>query len=1074
MLIEMQLAAVAATALLLAAFAVAHSRFPSDFSALWLAGWAAYGIRLVVDVLVTLTGRGYALAVTGHEATAVSAILLLMAVTRLPDQPALSVRRAALVLTAFTGWIVVSPLVVDGFALEHAPLFFAFGAIQLYTAYRFYKYLRQYEYASTPLIVASLTLWGFHKFDFPFLRPVEWFAPYGYALGAILAVSTGLGVVMFLVEDAERKAREQRARSERKSREYRDLFENLTDPVFIHDVEGRFMEVNDTAAGHLGYPKAELLSTTVGDIVAADQRDVIPERVTEIRETGSASFRSAHVTADGDRVPVDVHSSRIRYRGEQAILSVARDVSEQVAREEALQKFKQASEAAGHAIYITDPEGTIEYVNPAFESVTGYSREEAVGRNPRIMRSGEMPEGYFEELWATVLDGELWEEEVINRHKSGSIYHAHQTLAPITVDGEVEAVVAIQTDISDRKQQERRLQRYKQTIESSSNLLAAVDTDYEYLFANEAYREFHGVEPDTLPGTSVAEVLQESAFESVESALSRAMAGDSLSLERTRRSADGEERIFDVQYFPLEGPEGSIQGVGTAMRDVTEERERTEAIKQLSEYRRVMSAVNNSLVKAESTATLLPQVTEELSASSLFGCTFVALLDQGDDVDFVCSSESELTDADVADFHTDAYLEAVYDEGLVRIDDVTEPPFRQHVTEQPAHEGVGVAIAHEGERYGVLTVHFPPEEEVREVEYRLLRELAADLGLFLHSQTLEQDLRTFTEIAERIDDPIMLQDLEGRFEVVNPALGEYAGREPDSLLGADETAFMDEAAAERVQAMKRRTLETESPVRYEVTPTLPGKGERTFSTIRYPHYDEDGDLDGTVAICRDVTDLKERERHLQVIDRVLRHNVNNNMTVVEGFASTILERTADERIETYAGRIIDNSEDLVTTVKKERKISKVLSDRHPERRVDLVEHVESAVASVAEAHEHAEITTDLPASCEVSAVTAIEQAVEELVANAVIHTNADTPEVTVSVTAHREGCRVTVADTGPGIPEMERNVLTGEADIQPLYHGSGLGLWLVNLIVKEAGGYLEFDENDPQGSVVTITLSDPQ
>lgn len=121
------------------------------------------------------------------------------------------------------------------------------------------------------------------------------------------------------------------------------------------------------------------------------------------------------------------------------------------------QRFRYAVESAGHAIFLTATDGTIEYVNPAFESITGYDREEAVGQTPKILNSGEMSDQFFDRLWETILDGESWEREIINQRKDGGLYHAHQTIAPVTDDGDIDAFVSIQTDISDRKDREQQL-----------------------------------------------------------------------------------------------------------------------------------------------------------------------------------------------------------------------------------------------------------------------------------------------------------------------------------------------------------------------------------------------------------------------------------------------------------------------------------------------------------------------------------------------------------------------------------------------------------------------------------------
>ncbi|MDY7083283.1 MAG: PAS domain S-box protein, partial [Halobacteria archaeon] len=121
-----------------------------------------------------------------------------------------------------------------------------------------------------------------------------------------------------------------------------------------------------------------------------------------------------------------------------------RDITERKEYEKKLKQFKKAAEHAGYAIYVTDKDGKIEYVNPEFERVTGYSKDEAIGETPSILKSEERGEEYYDRLWDTVLSGNVWEEEVVNRRKSGEFYTAEQTIAPIKGDdGEIEGFIAI-------------------------------------------------------------------------------------------------------------------------------------------------------------------------------------------------------------------------------------------------------------------------------------------------------------------------------------------------------------------------------------------------------------------------------------------------------------------------------------------------------------------------------------------------------------------------------------------------------------------------------------------------------
>lgn len=114
-----------------------------------------------------------------------------------------------------------------------------------------------------------------------------------------------------------------------------------------------------------------------------------------------------------------------------------------------------ALDGVRHAVVITSRDGTIEWVNPAFTALTGYSREEAVGRTPALLRSGRHDRAFFRELWRTLLDGRTWEGEITNRRKDGSVYVGDQTITPVRDEsGAITHFVAIQRDVTERKRVE--------------------------------------------------------------------------------------------------------------------------------------------------------------------------------------------------------------------------------------------------------------------------------------------------------------------------------------------------------------------------------------------------------------------------------------------------------------------------------------------------------------------------------------------------------------------------------------------------------------------------------------------
>lgn len=336
MLLEAQIAAFVGSTLLLAAFGLAHQRYPSDFSGYWIVGWTFYVIRFLLDILQTVFGPREFLAVGGNVAVATSALLILVAVLQLSDRNRSYKREATLLWSGLSAWTAIAFVFEFGFVLTYTPLYVAFGIIQLVTAYLFYQYLRQYSYSSTPVIVMSLVIWGVHKFDYPLLRPIELLAPYGYILGALLSLTTGLGVMMFLLEDAERKATREREEADRRFEEYEQLFNTIPDPVFIHDYAGNFLRVNETAIEVLGYSRAEFRSMTPADFVAPEYQDTIQNRIDTAAETESVAFDSAHVTTDGEVIDVSVNAAKITYQGHPAILAVVRDVRERKVLEQRL------------------------------------------------------------------------------------------------------------------------------------------------------------------------------------------------------------------------------------------------------------------------------------------------------------------------------------------------------------------------------------------------------------------------------------------------------------------------------------------------------------------------------------------------------------------------------------------------------------------------------------------------------------------------------------------------------------------------------------------------------------------
>ena len=162
------------------------------------------------------------------------------------------------------------------------------------------------------------------------------------------------------------------------------------------------------------------------------------------------------------------------------------DLAERRQTEEQLQYLARAVESTHDAVVITDVRGNIQFVNPAFEQITGYSRAEALGYNPRLLKSGLQSGEFYARMWQTITSGEVWEGEVTNRRKDGSLYHARLTISPMrNAAGEVEQFVATQHDITAQKEaeaqarflMERRAEQVRTSTEVAQEIAAAPELE---------------------------------------------------------------------------------------------------------------------------------------------------------------------------------------------------------------------------------------------------------------------------------------------------------------------------------------------------------------------------------------------------------------------------------------------------------------------------------------------------------------------------------------------------------------------------------------------------------------------
>ena len=247
-----------------------------------------------------------------------------------------------------------------------------------------------------------------------------------------------------------------------KTREVKTLLDSLPAFAFMKDSDFRYAAVNQVFCEALGQSAEELIAKTDFDLFPEIVAQRFVERDREVLRGRSTLRHEETVEINGRlRTVLVIKAPVLDPNGTPTgLIGVGFDITERKRIEQEHTRLAAALESAGEAVLITDTEGTIQFVNPAFERLTGYSSNEAIGRNPRILKSGYHGAEFYREMWETLGRGQVWQGTIRNKKKDGSLFDADQTLAPVQDrEGKTNSYVGVVRDITERKRMVESLQR---------------------------------------------------------------------------------------------------------------------------------------------------------------------------------------------------------------------------------------------------------------------------------------------------------------------------------------------------------------------------------------------------------------------------------------------------------------------------------------------------------------------------------------------------------------------------------------------------------------------------------------
>jgi PAS domain S-box-containing protein len=839
-----------------------------------------------------------------------------------------------------------------------------------------------------------------------------------------------LARALAMVTDITEQKAEQRERRRNKKR-YQALLQAAPDPIFVADAEtGEIIEINAAAEEIRGQPREDLIGLSQTHLHPEDDHELYAEAfelaignsvtVTELPDGTQPQLRRHN----GGTVPVDISVATVSLPDGPAVYGVFRDVADREKRKSELELKERAMDEANVGITISDPnrdDNPLIYVNDEFVEQTGYTRDDALGRNCRFLQKDDREQQALDELRDAIAAEEPVTVDLRNYRKDGEQFWNRLSVTPVYNDGELVNHIGVQQNVTDEV---RRKQRLYEERERFRLLTESVD-EYAFLVVNEdgtiqtwnaGAENLFGYDAEAAVGMSVAELHPESDRES---GLSKRLiqqarlAGESAH-EGWRVRADGSEFYADVRYAPLESDDGEFRGYATIVNDMTERRR---------QRRRTERFVEES---------------EEV----------VAVVDTDGTITYASGSAEQKFGYDP---------DALVGENLF---DYLHPDGREHAmnaffTSVEEDESLTTECRLKSSEGKWLNV---------DVRYRNMTEEDAINGVIAYLRDVTESkkrARQFESIFNQTFQFTGLLEPDGTVVEVNDAALEFGGFKRSDVVGNPFYGARWWTHSETVYERVQRAIEQAASgefVRYE-TEVRGSNGLATIDFSLKPVTDEDDEVTLLVAEGRNITTQKQYSRHLAVMQRVMRHNMRNDLAKVRGWIELMSEEPdAEERAEQFetVKTILDKWNKMTEKMKEIKQVLRIGDDG-----VATTESgppIEDIVNQLREEHEAATILTEIPDGESVQVSTKLREAVRELVENAVEVNEGATIEVELAE-SEDDWVEIGVRDDGPGMPEMEADILESGEET-PLNHGKGLGLWMVRMIVTQAGGEVSVTTTD--------------
>jgi len=660
-----------------------------------------------------------------------------------------------------------------------------------------------------------------------------------------LQKGTGTDQYTVLANRIERAVAENRAKRalEESERMFSTLVSNLPGMVYraCNEPDWPMQFVSEGCRDLTGYAPESLEDGSVEwgpEVIHEDDAGTMWDDVQEAldaRESFEVTYRIR--TAD-DGVKWVWEQGRGVYEGGElvALEGFITDITGRKRARRSRRKYERIVETMDDAAFILDADGEFEFVNEAFIETSGLDRETVLGASTDVFaeRTSADVRAAFQDVVSEIGRGDRdratfeYEMDALD----GGTRTTDLRLMRFEDDGEFGGIIGVARDITERRERERELERYRTLVETVGDPMYVADESGYLEMVNEAFVEHVEFPRERIEGTHMTEAIDDVDFERGSAIIHDLVESDERDWGRFEFALDidGETRRYETNMTPLEADDGTLTGSVGVIREVTERRERELELRQ---FRTIMEAAGDPVYALD------------------------------DDGDFTMANEA------MADLL-----------GTTGTDDLIgahASDFLAPETVERARQEIGSLLDDDRDR-AIFEASATPDDRVFEIDMALLTDddgrLEASVGVLrdiTEHKERERELERYEMLVENVGDPMYALEPDATISMANEAMADHLDCDPDDLLGEHVSVVMPEEDVRTGTDLIAELLEDDERRwdSFEME-TVSFEGERTVTEDKIGVLtDEDGAYTGSVGVIRDISDLKERERELERYETII-------------------------------------------------------------------------------------------------------------------------------------------------------------------------------------------------------------